>query len=199
MTSELGEWAALTPIEIGAFLRDARFRWWIAGGWAIELFVGRPIRPHDDLDVQVLREEQGAVQATLAGWDLQAADPPGTFRPWHPSEVLPTHVHDVWCRPDPTSPWALQLMLADTIEDRWVFRRDPGISRPLDELTHRTADGLPSLAPEVQLLYKAKAPRFAKNEIDLDVVLPLLGEIRRAWLATALATWSPGHPWIARL
>ncbi|MGH2458803.1 MAG: nucleotidyltransferase domain-containing protein [Chloroflexota bacterium] len=73
--------------------------WWIAGGWAIDLFVGRTTRHHDDIDVQIQRADQLAVQATLATWDLNAADPPGTLRPWKPGEVLPAHVHDIWCRP----------------------------------------------------------------------------------------------------
>jgi len=93
--------------------RDLRVPWWIAGGWAIDLFVGRTTRSHADVDVRILRCNQRAVQATLASWDLHTADPPGTLGPWKPGEILPAHVHDIWCRPDPSTPWALQLMLAD--------------------------------------------------------------------------------------
>lgn len=31
--------------------------WWIAGGFAIELATGRAIRPHDDIDVGLLRSD----------------------------------------------------------------------------------------------------------------------------------------------
>jgi hypothetical protein len=49
--------------------------WWIAGGCAIELAVGQPVRDHADVDVLVLRRDRLAVQRALPGWDWQAADP----------------------------------------------------------------------------------------------------------------------------
>ncbi|MGH2458804.1 MAG: hypothetical protein ACRDIY_08050 [Chloroflexota bacterium] len=99
----------------------------------------------------------------------------------------------------PTAPWALQLMLADTDGDRWIFRRDPRISRSLAVLTRGTTDGLPSFAPEVQLLYKARSPRRAKDDHDFAVARPLLSEAERAWLATALEVHAPEHPWLKEL
>ena len=63
--------------------------------------------------------------------------------PWRPldpavlpdllGEVLPPSVHDVWCRPTPASPWALQLMIDDSDGEDWVYRRDPRLRRPKDE------------------------------------------------------------------
>ncbi|HEX5505446.1 MAG TPA: hypothetical protein VFW96_22705, partial [Thermomicrobiales bacterium] len=158
-----------------------------------------PTRPHDDVDVQILRGDQLAVRAALAGWDLHAADPPGTLRPWLPSEILPPQVHDVWCRPGPAAPWALQLMLDDTDGDRWIFRRDRRVSRPLATLTRRSPAGWPYVAPEIQLLYKARATPRPQDEHDFAVARPLLGAEARAWLAAALATCNPGHPWLRRL
>ncbi len=46
---------------------------------------------------------------------------------------------------------------------RMWFRRDPRIRRPVGTLTWER-DGLRHLAPEVQLLYKAKEPR-ARDEV----------------------------------
>ena len=59
----------------------------------------------------------------------------------------------------------------------------------------RTDDGVPYLAPEVVLLFKAKAAR-EKDELDLGRALPLLEPARRAWLADALRLVHPGHAWI---
>jgi hypothetical protein len=184
---------------LASLLRGGDLSWWIAGGWAIDLFVGRQTRPHGDTDVLVLRRDQLAVQAALGGWDLHTADPPGTLRPWAPGEVLPAAVHDIWCRAAPDAPWALQLMLADAEGGRWVFRRDRRISGPLARLGRRSPEGLPYLAPEVQLLYKAKRPPRPKDEADFAAALPLLGDEGRRWLAAALATYDPAHPWRSRL
>jgi len=39
-------------------LEYAPFTWGLAGGYAIEQFVGQPIRSHGDIDVLVFRDNQ---------------------------------------------------------------------------------------------------------------------------------------------
>jgi hypothetical protein len=43
---------------------------WFFGGWAVDLWVGRLTRPHDDIDVLVWRHDQASVHEALvgAGW-----------------------------------------------------------------------------------------------------------------------------------
>ncbi|MGZ4472804.1 MAG: nucleotidyltransferase domain-containing protein, partial [Nocardioidaceae bacterium] len=120
MDGTLGTWEPLSPSEVARVLSGMPCRWWIAGGWAIDLHLGRQRRAHADVDVLFLRADQLAVQRHLAGWDLQAADPPGSLRPWTEGELLPAGVHDVWCRRSPSSPWCLQLMIDDAEDDVWV-------------------------------------------------------------------------------
>jgi hypothetical protein len=149
--------------------------------------------------VQINRDDQRAFQAALATWDLHAADPPGTLRPWRHGEVLPPEVQDVFCRPGPTAPWAFQFNLAETLGDQWVFRRDRRVRRSLAALTCRSVEGLPYVAPEVQLLFKARATPRPKDEHDFAIAHGLLCEEGHAWLDAALALYSPEHPWRTRL
>ncbi|MFN8515558.1 MAG: 50S ribosomal protein L11 methyltransferase [Chloroflexia bacterium] len=156
-------------------------------------------REHIATLMQINRDDQLAFQAALATWDPRhAADPPGTLRPWRRGEVLPPGVQDVFCRPGPTAPWAFQFNLADTLGDQWVFRRDRRVRRSLAALTRRSDEGLPHVAPEVQLLFKARATPRPKDEQDFAVAHGLLDEEARAWLAGALALYSPDHPRRAR-
>src|SRR5689334_7571461 len=53
-------WAPLSPEEIASVFAAATFPWWIAGGYSIEHFVGRPLRPHDDIDLLVLAKDHAA-------------------------------------------------------------------------------------------------------------------------------------------
>jgi hypothetical protein len=89
-------------------------------------------------------------------------------------------------------------MLADTREDAWLFRRMPAITRPVAEIGEVSDDGIPYLAPEIQLLYKAKGLR-PKDEADFTEALPALDQKRRQWLRDALAETHPHHPWVERL
>jgi hypothetical protein len=89
-------------------------------------------------------------------------------------------------------------MIADSRDDWWFFRRMPTIERPLAGLGSRTAEGIPYLAPEIQLLYKAKGLR-PKDEADFTRTLPALDEEHRRWLRDALVKVHPHHPWLNRL
>jgi hypothetical protein len=173
--------------------------WWIAGGWAIDLLLGHQSRDHGDLDVLVLRRDQALVRDHLGDWDVHAADPPGSLRPWPIGETLPPTVHDVWCRRTPSSPWAFQLMIDDTDGDDWLFRRDSRVRRPIQSLTGRASEAdLAVLSPEVQLLYKSKGLR-EKDVADFRAVLAHLSAGERDWLRRSLDMVSPRHPWIPEL
>ncbi|MET9554360.1 amino acid transporter [Streptomyces sp. NPDC006645] len=196
--TSLGIWEPAPLAEVVRLFSGLRCPWWIAGGHAIELAVGHVFRPHGDIDVLLLRRDQLAAQRVLAGWEWWAADPPGTLRPWAAGELLPAGVHDIWCRPGPGAPWRIQLMLDESQDGEWISRRDPRVRRPVHELGTASADGVPYLTPEVQLYYKAKAPR-PKDEEDFTAVLPLLTGDRRDWLAGAISLAYGAHPWLARL
>jgi hypothetical protein len=191
----LGPWEPLTPPEVVERFAGIAEPWWIAGGYAIELFVGRPIRSHGDIDVLLLRRDQALIHDVLPGWDIHAADPPGSLRPWPAGERLPEHVHDIWCRERSDGPWRMQFMLDRSAGDAWICRRDERIRRPIDSLRR---DGTQALAPEIQLLYKARGLRL-KDEVDFAAALPLLDADQRRWLDDGLALTSPDHPWRAAL
>lgn len=70
--------------------------------------------------------------------------------------------------------------------------------RPLEEIGLVGPDGIPRLAPEIQLFYKAKSLR-PKDERDFDAALPVLSEPQRVWLAWAVETLYGAHPWVACL
>jgi len=196
-TSE--HWAPLTPVEVARELRGLTSRWWIAGGWAIDLHLGRQSRPHTDIDVLFLRADQSPVRRHLAGWDLYAADPPGTLRPWTEGETLGAEVHDIWCRRSPSSPWCLQLMIDDAEDGVWVYRRDRRIRRPVAELDGSASNSERRvLSPDVQLLYKSVHPR-AKDEADFDAAVEHLSMSQRTRLIESLTATSPLHPWLSRL
>lgn len=194
-----GAWHPFSAAAIAKLLADAKFPWWIAGGYAMELAAGRPLREHGDVDVLVLRRDQGAVRRLLADWDCWAAKPAGHFWKWHFDEFLPALVHDIWCREHPAGPWRFQVMLDEADGAQWQSRRDAQVNRPIAELGLLTDKGIPYLAPEIQLYYKAKEPRPI-DEIDFDAVLPTMSSDQRAWLKYAiLRTYRDEHPWLARL
>lgn len=197
MTGNLGPWSPLSVADADARFAAFDGSWWVAGGVAIDLFVGRRTRPHGDLDVEVLARDQEGLHEVFVGWDLAVAHD-GRLRQWEPGEQLVPGRGSLWCRPRRDRPWALQVLFADAADGEWVFRRDPRIRRPLPEVIHRATDGVPYVAPEIQLLFKAKAVRPI-DQADFDVARPLMNLRAHEWLAAALGIVHPDHPWRAML
>ncbi len=191
----LNDWSPLSPVEAGRLLRDFPGVWCIAGGWAIDLCVGGRPRDHADVDIQIGRTALPLLHRRLPGWLLYAAD--GDLTLWEEASPLPDGAHDIWCR-RPGQPWAFQFMVVDLDDREWVFRRDDRIRGPIDTMTERV-DGLPILAPEIQLLYKSKRPNRPKDERDFRHVLPRLTAGKREWLAASLVQLYGDHPWMSLL
>jgi hypothetical protein len=192
-------WKPWSREQVAERLDELDVPWWFAGGQAIDAFLGHQSRPHEDIDIACLRWDQLALQRQLDGLDLWCAEPPGVLRPWRNGEWLDEPIHDIWCRESAETPWCLQLMLDQCEGDEWVYRRNEAVRRPFDTLV-TMRDGLPYLAVEVQLLYKAKsAGIIAKNQQDFEACLPLLEYGERQWLASALQTAHAGHPWLESL
>jgi hypothetical protein len=87
-----------------------------------------------------------------------------------------------------------QFFLNETEGGIWLCRRDRRVTLHVRQLALRTSDGIPIVAPEVQLLYKAKHTGD-KDEHDFNLVSGALGGTRRTWLRDALELVHPGHPW----
>lgn len=189
-------WKPLPPGEAAALLAGCPVLWWVAGGWALDLFLGHPTREHGDIDVGVSRSDALKVQQHLAGWRLFAVDPSRGLRPWADGEVLEPTVRDIWCRRGPDF-WELQLMLHEESGGQWIFRRNPQIRLPLPEVYRTSAAGIRYLRPELQLLFKAKAAR-PKDHADFARLWPALARAQRSMLRDLLRREFPGgHPWLA--
>ena len=191
--------APLSLQRLSTLFAPARFPWWVAGGYAIELAVGHAFREHDDMDVLILRRDQASVRSLLASWDCRPVDTAGLLRSWSAGDTLPLDVHEVWCREETDAPWRFSLMLDEAEGETWYSRRDATVRKAVAELTVQREGAPPFLAPDVQLYYKAKNVR-AKDEQDLEMVLPMLTKRQRAWLAESVyRTYGAEHPWLARI
>jgi hypothetical protein len=169
--------------------------WCVAGGWAVDLFLGRRTRPHADLDLAIFRGDEQRLHEHLAGWTLELAVS-GVLQPWVPGERILRAVHEIWARsPDGGR---LELLLNEHAGTEWIYRRDPAVRCPLAEVVTRSQAGVPVLCPAVVLLYKSRASRET-DEHDFEQLLPALPAPQRRWLREALALAHPGHPWEGRL
>ena len=68
--AEINEfWEAWAPSEVAQRMSTVAAPWYVAAGWALELFTGDAARGHDDLEIAVPAVRFGEVMAAFPGFD----------------------------------------------------------------------------------------------------------------------------------
>jgi hypothetical protein len=206
-------------LEVAEALSRLRAPWFVAGGWGIDLFLGRVTRPHADIDIAILRRDQEAAREALARFPLRKVIPHpeglmnrGRIAPWAEGEQLELPIHQINVYRagtpmlagadargvDSVHSWWFQLMLAESDRGAWVYRRNPAVRRPLASMGLDPLWGLPHLAPEIVLLFKSRH-MLPHDREDFRNAFPALGAPARGWLRAAVAATNPYHDWLAWL
>jgi len=212
--------------RIGDVMSTYRSPWALAGGWAVDAWLGCVTRDHGDVDIAVFENDRQALFELLAGWQLIAHEETKENEGadlWDGRPlVVPAHIHG---RPpelrgplperfDPfgmrivsvDDGFGLDIQLAERSGGDWVLNNEPRVVMPLEGCIRQSASGLPMVAPEVILFFKATMYVGTKNhlrptdEADFVALLPLLSEGQREWLRAAISRAYVGeHPWMGRL
>jgi hypothetical protein len=188
----LGSWEPFDVAAVEALLSGTDVLWWLSGGEALDVFLGRSTRAHGDIDVSVRRSDWPSLRQYLLGRLEVKIAHKGVL-----SDVTddPLHdeIHGFWTRDLRGGPWRLQINLEPVDGRNWVYRRDARITRPVDQVVLWRGT-LPYVNPAVQLLFKAVDTR-PQDEQDLAAVLPSLSDEERQWLAEAIRLSCPASPW----
>jgi len=195
---DVDAWEAWHPHHLAERLRDLPVPWYIAAGWAVDLFRGEQSRTHGDLEVGVPATHFALLRPLFPELDFWVPAGDGVLVPLT-AETLAGDSHQTWAWDPAAGRWRFDVFREPHDGDVWICRRDEQrIHRPYREIIRHTDDRIPYLAIEVVLLFKAKNTR-GKDEADFTGVLPLLSRAERGWLDAALGLTHPDHPWRARL
>jgi hypothetical protein len=188
------------PQKIASLLHNFQCRWGVAGGWALDLFLDRVTREHQDIEVAIFREDQLVLQEYLSfrGWSFDYVHE-GQLSTWPIGESVRLPIHEIWCRAQSGPVRRLEVLLNEREADTFVFRRDSRIVAPVSRTFVRSNSGIPVLAPEIVLLYKSKHALQPKEQLDFSNALDALDTERREWLFASLALDDPGHVWLQEL
>ena len=215
--------------EVAAAFHSFKAPWWIAGGWAIDLHLGRVSRAHHDIDVLVLRRDQMLLHPALAGFELKKIVPHpeglsgrGTIADWKPSERDGQRdAGRIRWREGTITEWEAPERLELPIHQ--VNAYPVGKSEMSFQIMFGESDGaewwyrrdarirrrLDAIGCKGQQDTPYLAPEImllfkaktmrSYDQNDFETVLPMLTQEARGWLSAALAIAHPNHPWIARL
>jgi hypothetical protein len=189
-------WDPWQPEDIARLLSGVSVPWYVAGGWALDLFRGEQTREHGDLEIAVPAASFGAVRAALGGYHFEVV---GSGRIWPLDSPAFEVMNQTWVSEPGSGVYRLDIFREPHRDGAWVCRRDETIRLPYERIIRRTSNGIPYLVPEVVLLFKAKHAAEPKNQADFEGALPLLDPGAVGWLRWALLRVHPGHAWIGAL
>lgn len=204
-------------------------RWVLCGGWAVDAWLDRETRDHGDIDVSVFLDESQILYEYLADWELVGHDAftDDTNELWNGRLLtLPAHLHGRIARPGEEIPregplladrgFGVEFVLNErTAGDEWVLyftppdgkaaTHEPVVTITFDRGVQESRFGVPTLAPEAVLFYKATAYKDTRHylrrrdHIDFERLVPRLNGEQRGWLSDAIARVEPDHPWLGVL
>jgi hypothetical protein len=200
------------------FLEPFDSKWFVSGGWAIDLHINQVTRERCDLDISIPRFDRlGCIEFFLSReWQVEGKRNNG-FQILRKVSDYDNDILYFWSFPRGVDFISIYIdkmgnrrisynrdtqnkldyieVFFDRIEDGYyIFRKDARIKRR-KELAILNNSGVRYLAPELVLLYKAD-DLSSKNHQDFNVVTGSLGVESSSWLKEALSlVYGVSHPW----
>ena len=84
------------PLKVASLMRDFQPEWFMAGGWAIDLYLEKQTRPHEDIEIAIFRKDQTALQNYLDGWLFKKAEN-GVLSDWNKDKFLELPIFEIHC------------------------------------------------------------------------------------------------------
>jgi len=190
-------WNAWSPEQLAAKLSGVRADWYVVGGWALDLWLGKQTRNHEDLEFAVSPKTAPQVASCLSELQFFEAKS-GKLVDYDPTHPIPYECWQFWGADREHRCWRVDMMMERGTDDTWIYKRDPRLQQPRYRAIRTSKSGIRYLAPANVLLFKAKQCR-PKDQRDFDTCLPKLSGHDRACLREWLQMCHPNHKWLDQL
>src|SRR5262245_13139842 len=91
-------WDAWRPEQVAELLEGVDLPWYVAAGWAIDLFLGAERREHSDLEVAVPNSRFDELADVLAPFEVCVITGPGEATPLAEARDRLMDTHQTWVR-----------------------------------------------------------------------------------------------------
>jgi len=172
--------------------------WYFAAGWAIDLYLNKNTRNHDDVELAIYREDQQEIHELLGKhWRMEVIKDRKQYL-WQKDDYIGLPHHQIHVKNPQTKIILFDIFLLDNDKSNWIFRRNKKITMDIEKIYRLNSENLPYLTPEINLLFKAKEMR-EKDIHDFNQTLGYLGNEEKSWLLDALRIEYPGSAWIKQI
>jgi hypothetical protein len=173
-------------LKVKTIMDKFGYPWFIAGGWAIDLFLRKETRIHEDIEIGIYRKHQMQLYRYLEKYKKYYIDNRSLIgihekREWN-KEYLRLPIHEVYLEYNKLE---IEVLLNERDDTSWIYRRNEKIKRDERKVILYSDKRIPYLCPEIVLLYKTKDIRD-KDMIDIEKALPKMDEEQKEWLIDSI-------------
>lgn len=189
---DYNKWKPWSIEKVAEIFKDVQ--WILAGGFALQEYVGKRYRNHNDIDILIKREDQKLISSVIEQSRIFVSTK-GKLSPYDKNFNYDFPIQDIWVLGEDFTAWSLQIMLYDIKDGFWIYKRDRSIKLKNSKLFWEK-DGIRIIKPEIQLLYKSSNIR-PKDEQDYQMLKQILDEDAKEWLNSSLIKSHYKHIWIS--
>lgn len=207
--------------EIMTLLNNRDFEFAVCGGYSIELFLDKEIRPHGDIDISAYWVDRDKIILYMKslGWDIYEMCGDGIAHKIRDVTQQLRIKRNIFCikgncelvklyprneadmfylefdGKGQTEPNFIEFLFNNRTETNFLYARNTNITRVLSKAILKRND-IPFLAPEIVLLYKSTDIGRIGYQLDYEEAIRAMDIEQKAWLASALNVMYPaGHQW----
>ena len=162
------------------------YPWFIAGGWAIDLFLDEKTREHEDIEIGIYRKDQMKLFRYFEKQRKYFIDNKSRIgkhekKQWN-KEYLRLPIHELYIEVNGLD---IEVLLNEKDDRHWIYRRNSKIMHEDDGVILRNKERIPYLCPEIVLLYKSKHMK-EKDIHDMENAIPKMNESQVKWLLDSI-------------
>lgn len=207
--------------QTNLLLSNANIQWAFCGGYALDLFLDREIRKHGDIDICVFEVDRNKIPNYMLSneWNVYQFLGGGRVRSLGIDDVS-DHGRNLMCvkegcklvkfyasEEDKVSGYDfyhtgierldyLEFLFNHSQGTEFVFSRELNITRDMQKAILYN-NGLPYIAPELALLYKASKADNPAYQCDYAMTITYLNDEQLCWFYKSMEKLYPqGHPWL---
>lgn len=205
--------------QANSLLNSGDFEYAFCGGYALDLFIGKPSRKHSDIDICSYEKDKSKITLLMkkSGWEIYEFLGQGIVHyinsiadcqsgrnlmcirddceivRFYPCEKGKNYFLHEFFHNGMTSFNYLEFLFNESDGKDFIYGNN--VRRAMDKAI-LWRDNIPFLAPELVLLYKSKDTRREENKYDYQITIPHMSEEQISWFNCSLDILnSSRHEW----
>jgi len=173
-------------LKIKGIMDKFGYPWFIEGGWAIDLFLDKETRRHEDIEIGIYRKHQMQLYRYFEKskkYFINNKSRIGKLekKEWN-KEYLQLPIYKLYIE---FKGIEIEVLLNERDENSWIYRQNSKIKLDEKKVIQFTDKRIPYLCPEVVLLNKIKEMRD-KDIKDISSASKKMSEAQIKWLIDSI-------------